>query len=516
LEDIVCTKARFSNMKIRHTLLFVLFVTFMIPAVSAVAAPCETLSTLKLPDTTITLAESVAAGAFSGGGGGRGGRGGNPYANLPAFCRVAATVRPTSDSEIKMEVWMPASGWNGKFQGVGNGGWTGSIATAALATALQRGYAVASTDTGHEGGSASFALGHPEKLVDFGYRAIHEMTVKGKAITAAFYDNTSPRLSYFVGCSAGGKQGMKAVQMFPADYDGIVAGSPGVNWSGRALLSIWVGQAVAQAPIPREKFEVLNKAAIGACDANDGVRDGVIENPLQCKFDPQVVQCKEGDAVDCLTPAQVATARKIYSPATHSRTKQTLVAGFSPGSELGWNTMAGPQPFGLGVDLFKYIVFSNPNWDFKTFNWATHVDQTLAASKDMDAMDPNLKPFFDRGGKIISYHGWSDPQISPGSTVGYYESVMARMGGAGKVQENYRLFMVPGMNHCQGGVGTDQFDMLTALESWVEKKQTPASIPASRVVGGQTVRTRPLCPYPQVAAYKGSGSTDDAANFVCK
>ena len=222
--------------------------------------------------------------------------------------------------------------------------------------------------------------------------------------------------------------------MFPTDYDGIVAGSPGVNWSGRALLSIWVGQAVAQAPIPREKFEVLNKAAVGACDANDGVRDGVIENPLQCKFDPQVVQCKEGDAADCLTPAQVATARKIYSPATHSRTKQTLVAGFSPGSELGWNTMAGPQPFGLGVDLFKYIVFSDPNWDFKTFNWDTHVDQTLAASKDMDALDPNLKPFFDRGGKIISYHGWSDPQISPGSTVGYYESVMARMGGAGKVQ----------------------------------------------------------------------------------
>ena len=495
-------------MKIRHALLFILFVAIVTAAVPAMAAPCETLSTLKLADTTITSAQPVAAGA---GGGGRGGA----AAPLPAYCRVQATIRPTSDSEIKIEVWMPATGWNGKFQGVGNGGWSGSIGTAALGTAISRGYAAASTDTGHEGGSASFALGHPEKVVDFGYRAVHEMTVKGKAITAAFYDG-NPRYSYFVGCSAGGKQAMKEVQMFPADYDGVVAGSPGVNWSGRALLSVWVGQATAQTPLPRDKFAVLNTAAIAACDANDGVKDGVIENPLQCKFDPATVQCKAGDAADCLTPAQVETAKKAYSPVTNSRTKQTIVAGFSPGSELGWNTMLGAQPFGLGVDLFKYVVFSDPNWDFKTFNWDSHLDQTLKASKDMDAMDPNLKPFFDRGGKIISYHGWSDPQISPGSTVGYYDSVMKTMGGASKVQEGYRLFMVPGMNHCQGGVGTDQFDMLTALENWVEKKQSPASIPASRVANGQTVRTRPLCPYPQTAIYKGSGSTDDAANFSCK
>jgi feruloyl esterase len=499
-------------MTIRHTLLIALFVMFVMTAATAVAAPCESLSTLKLPDTTITLAQSVAAGGFTAGGGGRGG--GNQFADLPAFCRVTATIKPTTDSDIKVEVWMPATGWNGKFQGVGNGGWSGSIGTAALATALRRGYAAASTDTGHEGGSASFALGHPEKLIDFGYRAVHEMTVKGKAITSAFYDG-NPRYSYFVGCSAGGKQAMKEAQMFPADYDGVVAGSPGVNWSGRALLAVWVGQAVAQAPI-QSKFAALNNAAIAACDATDGVKDGVIENPLQCKFNPQDLQCKGADAADCLTAAQVETAKKVYSPVTHKGTKQTIVAGFSPGSELGWNTMAGAQPFGLGVDLFKYVVFSDPNWDFKTLNWDTHIDQTIKASKDMDAMDPNLKPFFDRGGKIISYHGWSDPQISPGSTVGYYESVMSKMGGASKVQEGYRLFMVPGMNHCQGGVGTDQFDMLTALENWVEKKQAPASIPASRVANGQTVRTRPLCPYPQVATYKGSGNTDDAANFTCK
>jgi feruloyl esterase len=495
-------------MKTRHTLLFVLLAVFVISVVPAMAAPCESLSTLKLANTTITSAQVIPAGAASGGRGA-------PAAPLPAYCRVQATVAPTSDSVIKIEVWMPATGWNGKFQGVGNGAWQGSIGTQALQTALQRGYAAASTDTGHEGGSAEFAMGHPEKLIDFGYRAVHEMTEKGKAITAAFYDR-GPQYSYFVGCSAGGKQAIKEAQMFPADYDGVVAGSPGVNWSGRALLSVWVGQAQAESNLPREKWAVLNTAVLGACDASDGVKDGVIENPLQCKFDPQVLQCKAGDAADCLTAGQVETAKKIYGGVVHNRTKQSVVAGFSPGSELNWATMAGAQPFGPGLELFRFVVFGDRNWDFKTLNWDTHVDQTLKASASMDALDPNLKPFFDRGGKIISYHGWADPQISPGSTSSYYDSVIKTMGGASKVQENFRLFMVPGMNHCGGGLGTDQFDMLTALENWVEKKQAPASIPASRVAGGQTVRTRPLCPYPQVATFKGSGSTDDAANFACK
>jgi feruloyl esterase len=495
-------------MKTRHTLLFVLLAMLVIAVVPAIAAPCESLSTLKLANTTITSAQVIPAGAASGGRGA-------PAAPLPAYCRVQATVAPTSDSVIKIEVWMPATGWNGKFQGVGNGAWQGSIGTGALQTALQRGYAAASTDTGHEGGSAEFAMGHPEKLIDFGYRAVHEMTEKGKAITAAFYDR-GPQYSYFVGCSAGGKQAIKEAQMFPADYDGVVAGSPGVNWSGRALLSVWVGQAQAESNLPREKWAVLNTAVLAACDASDGVKEGVIENPLQCKFDPQVLQCKAGDAADCLTAGQVETAKKIYGGVVHNRTKQSVVAGFSPGSELNWATMAGAQPFGPGLELFRFVVFGDRNWDFKTLNWDTHVDQTLKASASMDALDPNLKPFFDRGGKIISYHGWADPQISPGSTSSYYDSVIKTMGGASKVQENFRLFMVPGMNHCGGGLGTDQFDMLTALENWVEKKQVPASIPASRVANGQTVRTRPLCPYPQVATYKGSGSTDDAANFACK
>ncbi len=508
-------------MRIRYAFALVLFVALVATAIPADAAPCESLSTLKLPDTTITMAQSVAAGAYTpaaggGRGGARGGAAANPYADLPAFCRVALTIKPTGDSDIKVEVWMPMSGWNGKFQGVGNGGWSGSIAVADLATGLRRGYATASTDTGHEGGSASFALGHTEKLIDFGHRAVHEMTVKGKAITTAFYDNTAPRYAYFVGCSAGGKQGIKAAQMYPEDYDGIVAGSPGVNWSGRALQSIWVGQAVARTPIPSAKFPAINAAAVAACDELDGVKDGVIENPRQCKFDPAALICKAEDNNTCLTAPQIETAKQIYANVSNSRTRQSHVAGLSPGSEAGWGTMAGAQPFGPGMDLFRYVVFGDPTWDFKTLNWDSDLDKTLKASASMDALDPNLKPFFDRGGKILSYHGWNDPQISPGSTVDYYQSVLDKMGGAAKVQENFRLFMVPGMNHCQGGVGTDQFDKLAVLENWVEKKQTPASITASRVANGQTVRTRPLCPYPQVASYKGSGSTDDAANVVCK
>jgi feruloyl esterase len=487
------------------------------------AATCESLASLKLPDTTITTAETVSPGAANqdaGGRGARGGRGGGQAADLPPYCKVAATLKPSSDSDIKIEVWLPAaSTWNGKFQAVGNGGWNGNIDAGALGTALRRGYAAAATDTGHQGGSASFALGHPEKVKDFGYRAVHEMAVKGKAIVDAYY-GSAPRYSYFVGCSAGGRQALKEAQQFPEDFNGVVAGSPGANWTGRALLSVWIGQAVHKddaSAIPQSKFAMVHDAALAACDANDGVKDRVIENPRTCKFDPKVIECKAGDdQANCLTPAQVETARKIYGPMINPRTKQEIASGFSPGSELGWNTMAGAQPFGLGTDLFKYIVFSDPNWDYKTFNFDSDIDKTLKADNGvMNALDPNLKPYFDRGGKVIQYHGWSDPQIAPGTSVAYYQSVVDKLGSS-TVMKSHRLFMVPGMNHCQGGDGTDNFDMLAALEQWVEKGTAPDQVPASHLTNGAVTKTRPLCPYPQVASYKGTGSTDEAANFVCK
>ena len=498
--------------------LIALVIAALAVALPAAGASCESLSSLALANTTINT-QSVAAGAFTEAAGGGKGKGkAASFTDVPAFCRVSLTVKPTVDSDIRIELWLPASGWNHKYEANGNGGWTGSIAPATLATGVRLGYATAMTDTGHEGGSASFALGHPEKLIDFGYRSVHEMAMKGKAVITAFYGE-APKYSYWTGCSAGGREGMMEAQRYPDDFDGIIAGSPGLNWSGRALLSVWIGQAMHKdetSYIPPSKYQMVHEAVLAQCDATDGVKDGVLEDPTKCHFDPKALECKSADGTNCLTTSQVESARRMYTPVVNPRTKHVEVRGFERGSEMGWQTMGGPQPLGLGTDLFKYVVFKDPNWDYKSFNWDTDLDLTRKASADMDAMNPDLKGFFAHNGKMIQYHGWADPQISPGSSVDYYNSVLEKMGGSGKVTPNYRLFLVPGMAHCGGGDGTSTFDMLAALQNWVETKKAPDQILASRVRNGQTDRTRPLCPYPQVAVYKGTGSTDDAANFSCK
>ena len=495
-------------------------VVFASPALAA--TPCENLALLKLPDTTITTAQTVAAGSFvpPTNPGARGGAGGPAavFKDVPAFCRVAATLKPSSDSDIKIEVWMPAAGWNGKFEAVGNGGWSGAVGLGALATAVQRGYAGASTDTGHEGGSGSFVLGHPEKLIDFGYRSVHDMTVKAKAIIAAYYGD-APKLSYWNGCSSGGKQGLKEAQKFPKDFDGIIAGAPANYWTHLVSHSVWVAQAVHKeeaSSIPQSKYKLIHDAAVAACDAQDAVKDGVLENPAQCKFDPAVLQCKAGDDAACLTSAQVEAARAIYAPATNPRTKQVVFPGLMPGSEMGWSGLAGQQPLSIATDHFKYVVFKDPNWDYKKLNFDS--DIALADKTDnglINAIDSNLKPFFQHGGKILQYHGWNDQLISPLNSINYYKSV-ENATGTGKVKDNYRLFMVPGMNHCAGGDGPSNFDALSALEQWVEKGKAPERIIASHMTAGKADRTRPPCPFPQVATYNGSGSTDDAANFTCK
>jgi feruloyl esterase len=457
---------------------------------AAAATACEDLARLALRNTSIDSAAPGASGA----------------------CRVAATLRPTADSEIHMELWLPA-GWNGKLLAHGNGGWSGSINSTTLQSAASRGYAAAMSDTGHPGGSASFALGHPEKLIDFGYRSSHEMTVAAKAIAAAFYGR-APARSYWTGCSAGGRQAMMEAQRYPADFDGIVAGAPGLNWTGRALEAVWVAQAVHSeeaAYIPREKFALIHNAVLNACDEIDGVKDGIIENPEKCRFDPAQLECKLGGDLACLNPSQVEAARKIYASRTETRSGRLIVAGLARGSELGWATMGGPQPLGLGIDLFRFVVFQDPQWDFRTFRFDEDVPRTWQAEGGiLNALDTNLKPFFERGGKLIQYHGWSDPQIPPGFSVDYYRSVLKALGER-TVLQSYRLFMVPGMAHCGGGEGTSTFDMLPALEEWVERGKAPDRILASR---GE--RTRPLCPFPQTASFAGAGSIEDAANFACK
>lgn len=496
----------------------------LFPTSAAAQQSCENLTSLKIPNATIVSATSInpppdleipiPAGPMGAG---------TTLKISSPFCRVVAFSAPTSDSHINFEVWLPpAATWNGKFEAVGNGGFIGQITYRALATGLQRGYAVAGSDTGHASGNdESWALGHPEKLVDWSYRAVHEMTVDSKLIIQTFY-GSSAKLAYWDGCSTGGKQGLTEAQRYPNDFDGIVAGAP-ANYithlqAGSEYIS-WV--ALKDGPdapgyIPEKKLAVIHKAALEACDEKDGVRDGVITDPRRCHFVPKSIQCSGADAPDCLTAAQVQTVERIYAGAKFADGKQ-IFPGFEAGSELGWGGMtSGPEPFSIGTGFFKYMVFGDPNWDFRTFD----VDRDTRLADErlgeiVNAIDPNLTSFQAHGGKLILYHGWANPSVAPGNTINYYNSVVAAMGGTQKTQEFVRLFMAPGMGHCQGGAGPDTFDALGALEQWREHNTPPEKIIASHATNGAVDVTRPLCPYPQAAIYKGSGSTNDAANFVC-
>ena len=491
-------------------------------AAPAGVASCSSLASLMLADTSITGVEVVEAGAFipPGASGERAlAAAARTYGSLPAFCRVTATLAPSSDSDIKVEVWLPVADWNGKYQAVGNGAFTGSIRHNSMAAALRRGYATSSTDTGHEGNTASFGLGHPEKVTDFGWRSVHEMTVMAKATIAAHYEE-GLRYSYWNGCSAGGRQAMKEAQRFPGDFDGIIAGAPGNDWTGRAGASLRVAkplEADESARLLVEKRQLVHEAAVKACDADDGVTDGVVGDPETCSFDPAVLQCSGSESDSCLTASQVNTVRMLYSSPENPRSGRPIT-GLYPGSELGWTDLGWTRSArDTGLEQFRYLTFADPEWTVDQFNFETDIVQAEEVDNDtLNALDPNLTPFFEQGGKLISYHGWSDPQISPANATQYYRRVVETVGGAEEVHDSYRLFMAPGMGHCGGGEGPSRFDMLTALEAWVEEGEAPDSILASRERDGVVDRTRPLCPYPQQAVYTGNGSTDEAENFVCR
>jgi len=511
---------------------FLAAVACMCVSGSASAATCESLRNLMLPNTTIETVTSVAEGPFvvPGAGAPRGGGPAQPPATLPAHCRVVAVLAPSSDSHIVVEIWMPpAANWNGKFEAVGNGGWAGNITFGngrpeaiprTMASSLNAGYATASTDTGHvnDGTQARFALGHPEKLVDFAYRAVHEMTVTSKQVIAAFYGN-GPKLSYWNGCSSGGRQALIEAQRFPNDFDGIAAGASANYWTHVMAGVVAAGQATHEGQpgnIPKEKLQVLHDAVIAACDANDGVKDGLITDPTKCKFDVKTVACKGADSASCLTDAQVAAAEAMYAGARNPRTKEQVFTGVAFGSEMGWDPKVGLVPFPIGESYFKDVIYKDPNWDYRTLNLdkgVTEADSLTA--KLMNGIDPNLKPFFDHGGKLLQYHGWNDQQVSPFNSVNYYNSVVKKLGHDA-VDKNYRLFMEPGMMHCGGGDGPNQFDLMGALEKWREGGVAPDKIVATHATQGKVDNSRPLCPYPQVAKYTGEGSTTDAANYVCK
>jgi feruloyl esterase len=480
------------------------------------SSQCDALARLSLSNTTITSARWVEAGPMT--------EGATPAAAagaqrpntlptmLPAHCRVAIVMKPSSDSHIEAEVWLPAE-WNGKFEAVGNGGWAGTINYPAMARALQEGYATASTDTGHKGGNSAFAIGHPEKLIDFGHRAVHEMTVQSKAIISAIYKSPA-RLSYWNGCSTGGRQGLMAAQRYPDDFDAILAGAPANNHTRMGISRLNVSVPTvrdAAAAVPQQKLAMVNRAVLRACDGADGVKDGFLNNPRACQFDVATLQCASGDGDSCLTAPQVATMKSAYASVTLPN-GDLVFPGKEPGSETGWG-MVGGTADPLSVTALQ-IAHGDAAWEPTSFDLAR--DLSLALEKvgyATNAIDPDLRAFKARGGKLLLYHGWNDFLISPGNTVNYFEAVTKTMGNG--QDEWVRLFMMPGVGHCQGGAGPDQVNWMAAVERWRESGKVPNQIEATRVIGNRVEMTRPLCPYPQVAKYSGTGSTNDAANFVC-
>ena len=511
--------------RIARTMLGTAVVLTLLASSAAAQAPansCEGLQTMALAGGAVTSVQTVGAGQFVPPPNGRGGRGPvtNPFVDVPAFCRVMAQLKPTTDSDIRIEVWLPLAGWNGKLQVVGNGGFAGAIGYAALAQAVRDGYAAASTDTGHSGGDPSFMTGHPERVVDFAHRAIHELAVASKSAIASYY-GSAPRLSYFNGCSTGGRQALTAAQRYPTDFDGIIAGAAANSTVRMTSMQLFSGLATQGDPasaISMDKQRALHAAVLDACDAKDGVRDGVLENPAACTFEPRQIACTAGDRGTCLTEAQVAAARKIYSGPVNPRTGQSIFPGLARGSETGWNGLSGDQPFAYAQGMWRYALLNDPNWDYRLLDFDAMVAEAdrTAEKIGLQAVNTNLQPFFARGGKLLIYHGWNDPLISPFNSVNYYNGVLAATTSTPKAEDSIRLFMMPGVNHCQGGAGTDTWDKVAVLDAWRDKGQAPSQVVASHATDGKVDKTRPLCAYPKVAAYKGSGDTDDAANFACK
>jgi len=485
-------------------------------ALVAAPATCEALGQMTIANGTVLSAESVQPGAFAPP------NATNPnaasaYKTLPAFCRVALKLTPTPDSDIRVEVWLPATGWNRKLQAVGNGGLGGAMPYPALAAAVRAGYAAAGTDTGHVGGNADFVAGHHEKLVDFGYRAIHEMTVTAKTVAAAHYD-ARPERAFFNSCSTGGRQALVEAQRYPEDFDGIAAGDASWDqmrlYAARVYLNVYINREPAAA-IPSSKLPMIHKAVLDQCDAMDGVKDGVIEDPSRCRFDYGTLACKGDDGPDCLTKPQVDSVTAMATPITDRKSGAVLHPGrYYPGSELGWNNVGGPNPSGESLEGMTKIVFK-PGWDYHTIRVPDDVERAVKADDGLlYGGDPNLSRFFGRGGKLLMYHGWADPLVTPDASLIMFKRINDATGAA--AARGLALFMVPGMGHCQGGPGPDTFDKVAALDAWIASGTKPASIVASHSTSGVVDRTRPLCAYPAVARYTGSGSTDEAKNFKCQ
>jgi feruloyl esterase len=483
------------------------------------ATNCEPLTSFKLSNTTITSAQTIAAGEFAT----TGLQVTLPTKNIPGFCRVTATLKAAKDSDIKMEVWLPIDGWNGRFQGVGNNGFAGSTMYSAMIQAVTAGYATASTDTGHSGSplSASWALNHPDKIIDYSHRAVHMMTLVAQEVVNAYYEKPAHH-SYWNGCSQGGAQGLAEAQRYPDDYDGIVVGAPANNMTHLRVSGNWIAQAIHKDPktfIADSKLPAINQAVLAACDDIDGVQDGIIDDPRSCAFDIARLKCQGAENDSCLTIPQMMGLQKVYGGTRGSHASELVYPGYLVGSELQWvGQISGSespprsQQFLKQAEFFKYIVFSDAKWDWRSLDFNLDVDRVdKAVGNIVNHNDANLSAFKKRGGKLLQYHGWYDPAISPLDSIQYFDSVQLAMKNT---RDFYRLYMIPGMAHCGGGPGASSFDKMSTIVQWVEQGKTPNRIVATKTDASAKV-SKLLCPYPQSSKYKGIGSSDDAGNFSC-
>jgi feruloyl esterase len=516
----------------------------LLAAASAQAAEpdaCARLAKVTLPDATISLAETQGAGEFDSAFG--------RLTGLPAFCRVVGVATPTPQSQIGFEVWLPQENWRKRYVQVGNGGLAGVIFHPLMAQMLERGYATAGTDNGHKGIpiDGSWAIGAPEKVRDFAERAVHVTRGLADRIVAEYY-GARPEYDYFFGCSEGGREALIEAQRFPDDFDGIVAGAPAADWTGLLTGFVWTSQALHKDPasfIPESKLPLIQNAALAACDATDGVKDGLVSNPAQCRFEPKALACGEGSQGECLTQPQVVALEKLYAGLRHPQSGEVIAPGYVPSGESELSAMGGgvrQYAFGaapgkslqvaFATGFFGGFVYERPDWDFRTFDFTRDYEHTrnkLGAL--MDATNPDLSAFRKRGGKLIQYHGLLDGSIPPAMSTRYYDQVSARMGV--ETRDFYRLFLAPGVLHCGFGPGPHIFgnlgprgpadadhDTLLALERWVEQGVAPGSIIATKYVDDDPKKgvalTRPLCVYPQMAQWNGRGDANDHRSFECR
>jgi pimeloyl-ACP methyl ester carboxylesterase len=486
------------------------------PFSASSAVPCADLMNLPLAETTVTAAHEVPAGSFTPPGSS------TPITNLPAFCRVALTVAPA----VRVEVWMPRTTWNERYQGVGGGGYAGSISYGGLANGIRAGYATASTDTGHlssQGGRFALnpdgTLNH-QLILDFAERSLHEMVLKAKALINAYY-GAAPKYSYWTGCSTGGRQGLMAVQRFPEEYDGLLIGAPAINWDRFIPAMLW-GNIVMQQELGGQmssaKLGAVSSAAVAACDAADGIMDGVVHDPRRCDYDPAASICQAGsDPATCLTPAEANAVRKIWEGPVSAKTGKRLWYFYERSASFA--NLPNPSNFSIPNDHFSHWLAQDPAFDWRTVTQAGFESRFRLSQRKFNEVigtdEDNLQRFRKRGGRMIIWHGEDDARIMPRGTVNYFDRVLAGNGGAKHVDYFARLFLAPGVAHCGGGAGPNPVGLFEAVVNWVENGVAPDTILASRTLPDATVRTRPLCPYPKTTKWIGVGSTDDAANFVC-